>query len=220
MKHFLTGLLFLSLLNPIFGQKFPVILVDSTYKIANAKHSPFIISSKIKIPDSLNFVLYFSVYQYHELNQIKLHFKEKKLKTTLSMKPSLISVVFRSRKNRKYVLCINNKQSPHAPLLHNVPFNERIGLFSHEFAHIVDYNQRNIFGVIQRGIQYLNANSKTKFEREIDALAIQAGYGYYLYNWSSFIQLNPSISNDYKEYKLRTYMSPEEIFNQIELPKQ
>jgi len=59
-----------------------------------------------------------------------------------------------SKSDREYVININNKSEFEGILLKNVPFNAQIGIIGHEIGHIVDYENRNFWGIIGRAIDY------------------------------------------------------------------
>jgi len=98
-------------------------------------------------------------------------------------------------------------------LLKDIPFNAQIGILAHEIAHIVDYEKRNVWGIISRAFDYLNDNSKQNFEYEIDSLTIEHGLGWQLYDWSDFALSKSNATEEYKAFKRKIYMSPNDIVN-------
>ena len=85
----------------------------------------------------------------------------------------------------------------------------------HELAHIKDYQSRSIFGVMDRGIDYLHGRSKAKFERAIDTMTIQAGMGEYLHRWAHYAIYESNASEKYKRFKRKIYLAPEEIIGLV-----
>ena len=148
---------------------------------------------------------------YPELSNTKIKFKEAKIKTTLNARPAPVSVLFRRKKKRKYVIRINSQFLDSVIHLSHISFNAKIGVFGHEFAHIYDYQNRNIWGIASRLIAYSSKKSKSDFEKEIDTFTIQRGLGWQLYEWSNYVLNTSNATKAYKEFKRLTYLTPEEI---------
>lgn len=144
------------------------------------------------------------------LHSQKIKVKYGALKTTMVMRPTIFSL-FRSRDKRTYVLKINNDSSFNGVLYKDVPEEARTGLWAHEMMHIRDYKSRSLLGVLYRGWQYLSKRGKTRFEREIDQMVIEAGFGEYLYQWTHFVLEESQASPEYKTYKREIYLLPCEI---------
>lgn len=140
----------------------------------------------------------------------KIKVKYKSLKTTMTSRPSFGSL-FKSRKNRTYVIRINNNESFNGVLYKDVPSDAKTGLWAHELMHIKDYKSRNFFGVIFRGWQYLSKKGKIRFEHEIDHMVIEAGFADYLYQWSNFVLEESEACPSYKAFKRKIYLSACEI---------
>ena len=114
---------------------------------------------------------------FPQLKDIHIKFVEKKrFHFTVA---SLINrkSLFGPRAKRSYTIVINTKvpeEFDHG-LFSKLPENLQIGMLGHELAHVVDYQQRNIFEVIKILIFYLIPSRKQKFERSIDTIAIKHG---------------------------------------------
>ncbi len=167
------------------------------------------------IPDSLELAFLTAVSYYPELKDVHISFKYTKIKTTLNVRPSLLSALFRKKENRRYVIRVNNDPKRSEVLVDQVPFNAQVGLLGHELAHIVDYQQLGIGGLLERGVGYMNADYRRKYEYQIDRATITAGLGWQLQDWSDFIQQNPKIDKAYKKYKAENYMGRSTITNHI-----
>lgn len=140
----------------------------------------------------------------------KIKVKHAALKTTMTARPTLVSL-FKSRHNRTYTIRINNNDSFSGVLYNNIPTEARIGLWAHEIMHIKDFDSRSFWGVLFRGWQYLSVKGKIRFEREIDQMVIDAGLGKYLYRWSYFVMQESDICPQYRTFKQKIYLSPCEI---------
>lgn len=127
----------------------------------------------------------------------------------MECKPSIGALAF--GESKEYSIVINNDENFKGVLLECVPFNAQIGIIRHELAHIVDYQRRTKFGILQRGLDCLSEKSKAAFEKEIDLITISRGLGWQLYDWADFVMYKSEASSEYKEFKKKTYMKPEEI---------
>jgi hypothetical protein len=146
---------------------------------------------------------------YPALKNIEIEFVNANIKTTLETRPTTSTIL--KKQNRSYTIYIDNDTEGNGILLENVPFNAQIGILGHEFAHILDYEQRSSSNLIGLGISYLNEVGKEKLEKKIDKLTIDNGLGWQLYDWSDFVLNKSKASQKYKDFKRRIYMQPEEI---------
>lgn len=210
MKFNLFFILFL-LYNISLGQttqhKEPYTLSDSTQlKELDQKYG-----FKKEIPEIYKLPILLALTYFPELDSSRIVFKEAKIKTTLNARPTIGSLLFRNRHNRKYIVRINTTKRDSAVLLQDVPLNAIVGLFGHEFCHFIDYNKKGLFGVLGRLFNYASKKAKEKFEKEIDQMAIERGLGWQLYEWSFYVLHHSNASVDYKAYKELFYLEPEEI---------
>lgn len=146
---------------------------------------------------------------FPELKFTRIKFKKANLKTSLTTRPTFFSLLFRSKENRTYVVRID--ESEDKIRIKDAPFNAKIGVFGHEFSHIVDYSQRTIWGVFGRGFAYLSNKKKANFEKHIDRLTIEHHLSTQLYDWAVFVLNSPNGTEEYKLFKREIYLEPEEI---------
>jgi len=199
--------------NPTFAN-YPVRKIDSlTYSshIINLQDSfginKFIIPKyKLQCLIALSF--------YPSLKNIHIDFAHSSINTTMQCKPTINSLIKNSN-NKEYVITINNNESFEGVLLKNVPFNAQIGVISHELSHIIDYEKKNTLGVINRGLDYLNDETKKEYEQYIDSLTISIGLGWQLYDWADYVLNKSKATQEYKDFKRKIYLTPELILNQI-----
>lgn len=172
-------------------------------------------NKKNQCPSESELAILIALSNYPELYQKDIRFKYRKIKTTLNARPTIGSLLFKSRKNRSYVIRINNQKLDSVIALQDVPFNAQIGLFAHEFAHFEDYHTRSFFKVLSRGFAYAHKDSKCSFEKSIDYKTIERGYGWQLLAWSKYLYYQSNASLEYLHFKSETYMNPEEIEESI-----
>lgn len=185
--------------------------LDSVYFSSKSDSLEIIYGYNKEIPNSLKPYILTALSYFPDLDSIHIVFKESEIKTTLNVKPALLSLIFQNRHNRKYVIKINTNKYHGNVMVSNVPFNASIGLFGHEFCHIADYKNRGFFKMIKRAICYIT--KKSNYEKEIDLMTIERGLGWQLYDWSFFVLYKSDASEKYKAFKRKTYLTPEEIKN-------
>jgi hypothetical protein len=157
---------------------------------------------------------------YPELKDTRIEFKKSKIKTTLNVRPTIMSLLFRTKDNRLYRIRINNQVKDSIIDFNIIPFNAKIGLLGHELSHIKDYSQKNIFGIIKRLVSYSNQKTKSEYEKEIDLMTIEKGLGWQLYDWSHYVLNKSNAKTKYKTFKKEIYLSPKQIESQIKAHSQ
>lgn len=151
---------------------------------------------------------------YPDLKNTKISFQYSSEMTTMASRPDVGSLLLGKR---EYRVLINNNPDFEGILLSDVPTKAQIGVIAHELAHILQYESYNTMGIIQLGLMFMDDESKTLFERETDERTIARGFGEYLKDWAQYSMYDsPKATEEYKEFKRRTYMSPEEIENEME----
>ena len=162
-----------------------------------------------KYESEINFVLQ----NYPELENTTIFFTEKEISHTMQSKPKL-NFLFKQKENREYKIILNNgTKSNSGMLVINLNSTQRIGIFSHEIGHIVDYESMSNFGIISFGIQYIFPNSKRKIEHRVDEIAINHGFGKELIEFTKLAFYGENVPEKYKKKKFKYYYSPEELEN-------
>lgn len=156
--------------------------------------------------------------QFEDLHHCRIRVKTKKLNTTMAARPGFLSL-FLGKRNRLYIIHVNDDPDFDGVLLSDVPQEARIGLFAHEMMHIRDYESRKMTGVINRGLQYLTKKGKKQVEYYTDSLTIAAGFGVNLFQWAAYVLHDSDASAEYKAFKEEIYMSPITILSKMDLVK-
>jgi len=183
--------------------------IDSTYYSQFAKNLEKMFGRNKLIPEKYKLSILIALSFYPELADTKIIFKESSISTTLNARPKTISLLF--GKQREYIVRINSSREDSIVTIDEVPFNARIGLIGHEFAHFIDYQDKSLWGIADRLLDYTSKKKKAAYEKEIDLITIKRGLGWQLYHWSYFIQNDSDASAEYKQFKEYTYLSPKEI---------
>lgn len=152
---------------------------------------------------------------FPELANTQIKFRKARISTTLNTRPTIGSLLFKSKSNRKYIIRINDRKQDSSILFYKVPYKAQVGIIGHEYAHILDYSQKNIFQILGRLFSYASKSRKSEFEREIDMLTIEKGLGNELYEWSNYILNESDASKEYKKFKRKTYLTPKEILEEM-----
>lgn len=163
-----------------------------------------------KIPEEYLPAFYAAVQYYPELQNTRIKFKSKNLKSTMAARPAFGSML-RSKKNRKYVVYVNTKTNNGNPLYSDFTFNAKVGLIGHELAHIFHYTETGFFPLVKEGIKYRKESYKATYERATDSITIVRGLGWQVYDFTSQLHALPSVPDWYKAYKLRVYFSPKAV---------
>ncbi|CAG5076878.1 peptide chain release factor-like protein [Parvicella tangerina] len=150
---------------------------------------------------------------YPELKDTKIEFKTKSLSSTMAARPKGLNV-FRRKGKRLYVVIINNTEDVKVPV-DSVSFNAKVGVIGHELAHILDYESKCSLRVMGNGIGYSSKKFRARFERATDQRTIDHGLGWQCYDWSHYVYHYKHTPKEYLEYKKKTYMSYEEIQEQL-----
>ncbi|SHI38641.1 hypothetical protein SAMN04488096_101389 [Mesonia phycicola] len=169
----------------------------------------------LSIKDQVEVAL--SYYPQLKDTPIAFRFKKEIKKSTMQAQPAFKSI-FKSKKNRAYVILISEKfqiEEEEFSIL-NVEDDVLIGWIGHELGHIVDYLHRGTFGMIIFGFKYLFSTAHIQeVERAADTYAVKHGMYQYILATKNFILNNTSISPKYKNRIRKLYMSPEEIMELV-----
>jgi len=160
-----------------------------------------------KYENEISFVLQ----NYPELENTTIFFTEKEISNTMEAKPK-INFIFLKKQKREYKIVLNNETKSNSGILvSNLNSTQRIGIFSHELGHIVDYENMSNFQIIFFGVQYIFPNSRRKIEHRVDEIAINHGFGKELIEFTKLAFYGENIPEKYKKKKFKYYYSPEEL---------
>lgn len=168
-----------------------------------------------EVPQQFELAFYTALSYYPELQNSKIKTKYTGIKTTLNIRPTLFSLLFNKRHNRQYILRINNNGRNGNIEMKDVPYQAAVGVFGHEFAHVLDYRSAGLLGIIQRSYWYIFNDSRTLFEHNIDLLTIDQGLGWQLYEWSHYVLNSNNATKEYKALKQERYLTPSEIISSM-----
>lgn len=185
--------------------------LDSVYLHTRLDSLKTVFSARKTLAKEYELETLIALSHFPQLMNTRITFKQAKIKTTMNARPSFGSLLIRKRTKRNYIIRINKQEKDSIVLFHSIPFDAKIGVIGHELAHLVDYNTRSFFGVLQRLGAYTSKNKKAEFEKEIDLITIRQGLGWPLYKWSHYVLKDSPATEAYKRFKSATYLTPEEI---------
>jgi hypothetical protein len=180
----------------------------------NALYTP-----KTIVPKTIENEVATALQYFPELQKIPIEFRFKKnIKKSVMMAQPTFGSLFRTRKNRGYIIFISEQFKIQDQKFHtkNLPREIIVGWIGHELGHVMDYQQKNNFQMMVFGLRYvLFKEHVKKAEREADMQAVQKGMANYVIKTKEFILDNANIEEAYKK-RIRTYyLSPEEIRNLV-----
>jgi hypothetical protein len=214
--NFLCFIIGLWCFAPLCGQDIPKEKMQQYETASAAMHASCPNHSVSVRNDTLRVAFFEAVGHYPELCDTKISLRYGAIKTSMAARPSVWSVVFSKREKRKYRLLVNkDDRNAQARLLYAMPYNASVGIMGHELAHILDYSTQSRWQIMRTGVRYLGKKYRRNMERQTDSTAIARGCGWQLYHFSWFVIYKADITEDYRNYKLKYYMTPEEIFDRI-----
>lgn len=156
---------------------------------------------------------------YPELEDVHIKFVFKKnIKGSVMQAQPLPVSIFKSRENRQYQINISSllKLVHAATPIHQLPENIMIGWIGHELGHIMDYEQRSKWGLVQFGLSYLfSPGHRKQGETSADTYAVNHGLADYIIDTKKFILEHAELPKAYKEKIARLYLSPDAIVEQV-----
>lgn len=167
------------------------------------------------IEDEVNKAL--SYYPQLEKTTITFKFKKEIKKATMQARPTFGSL-FRSKKNRKYVVLISERVKISDTLYRtkDLPPDVLVGWIGHELGHIEDYRKRSNLNLLGFGWQYLFSDKHIiEAERTADRFAVMHGMEKYILKTKDFILNTTQISPVYVERVKKFYLSPDDIISLV-----
>lgn len=153
-----------------------------------------------KIPDHLRAEVLTALSFFPEFEDIHIEFKYATIKATMNAQPTLLNL-FRPLHKRRYVILLNDNRGPVVGLNYDsLNFNQRVGWFGHELAHIYTYH---LMSNVQTMAFVLSYTSSRKFirkaERYTDYILINRGMGHPLYDGQHYLLHHHGVTDLYKK---------------------
>ena len=156
---------------------------------------------------------------FPQLKDYRITFKVRNHGAPLSTRPSYGSI-FRHARKREYMVFISSDTTSQWKeiQLNRIPVMAQLGIIGHELSHIIEFKEKNSFGLMGLGISHVSTSYMNKFEFQADSICISKGMGDYLLACSiharkAFGAPDPEqleVRGEMSQYQER-YMSPASI---------
>lgn len=170
-----------------------------------------------KIPSVLSEEICMALSFYPELVHTPIRFQfRQRIKGSVMQAQPVIRSFF--TKQREYQINISAlfRLTHAAEPIHQLPSDVLIGWIGHELGHVMDYENRSVWGMIRFGLGYLLSPSYVKkAERTADTFAVNHGLGKYIIATKHYILDHTSLPDKYKRKIARLYLSPDDIVEQV-----
>ncbi len=162
----------------------------------------------LNCPDIFKNAFRITIAYFPELQNSQISIEYGRISSTMYAQPVLNFGIF-SKQNRSFKIKVNNNSGRIRCLeFDSLNLSIQVGWLAHEFSHIVDYRQRNFFGLLGFGFNYIVLDSFRKYtERMTDIAVINRGLGKELIEGVEFALSNQTISEDYRKKLSNMYMS-------------
>jgi len=185
-------------------QGFDRMIAHVNYQAIEAKKEIRLTSIEYKSPELLiDDILEF----FPEISPDTIELRFTSIQTSMACKPVLMKLL---NKKRKYEIIINNDSDGVEIPFDEIPFQAKIGIIAHELGHILDYQNKSFFQLIQTGLLYIFRNQE-RYEKSIDYLTIKKGFGWQVLAWSDYAFNHSNASASYLKFKDKYYFNPVEI---------
>lgn len=184
------------------AQNFECFLSENSYKHELNLHFTKKVA-KFKIP------MEYASGNFPELNGLHIEVRRKHIGTMMAARPR-IDFLFRSKKNRRYVVYITDSPEMNAgPIFAEMSQCAKAGVLGHELSHILTYNEKNNIQMLWFSIMYIF--KKKRIEAETDIIAMKHGFGDQLIEYTRFIHSSPHTNRKYLLKKKKHYLSAAEM---------
>lgn len=169
------------------------------------------------IPKALENEILKALSFYPELRETHIDFVFKKSikSSVMQAQPKVLSIFGKHRGYNINISALFRLKTSAIPI-HQLPPDIIVGWIGHELGHIMDYERRNMPGMIRFGVGYLFSSKYVRqAERVADTYAVNHGLGKYILQTKHFILNHANLSEKYKQKIARLYLSPDDIMEQV-----
>lgn len=135
---------------------------------------------------------------------------------TMRAQPIMNASVWHRKRRRYRIQMSNHLEIAQYIQPEELPSEVLIGWFAHELGHLIDYHQRNAWGLLEFTAGYfLSASQRRKAERVADLNALERGFDAELLATKRYILEKSRLPEAYKKRIRRYYLGPDELENII-----
>ena len=156
---------------------------------------------------------------YPELRQTRIDFvfKQRIKKSVMQAQPDFKAILIGKRAYKINISALFRLTHTAIPI-HQIPKDIMVGWIGHELGHIMDYESRDVRGMISFGLGYLFSSRYIRqAECVADTFAVSHGLGSYILKTKYFILNHAELPQKYKDKIARLYLSPDDIVEQVRL---
>lgn len=165
------------------------------------------------IPQEYELPALLALSHYPELNELTIEFITAPLYCTMQAQPK--SKTLFDAQNRTYIILINNCRENTGFIPSELSFNQLVGVFAHELAHISYYSKRTAFGLLADGLGYYFKDYRKSFEAATDMLTLEHRFGWQLLDFTDFIMNKIKLSSRYEKKKQKIYLSEKYLYQEM-----
>lgn len=203
--------------NPVFAK---IYYSDSSVVFNEEDNLPSNFFNNKYIPEGIKTECKYALEHFPELAGVSINFKYRSSKFTMQTLPKM-SFLYRKRSKRQYTIIVNNNAKFYTGMDYNeLSQKAKIGWIGHELSHIVDFQERNVLGIIRVGVYYGKSKFRRRLERKVDDLTIQHGLGEELFDGVDYMLNSSAASENYKKNFVKHYLSLKEIRTRIKERKE
>ncbi len=166
------------------------------------------------IPAQYELAILAALSHFPELASCRIDFVEVPIHATLAVRPRITRL--RISEERSYLVYINNNKETTGFTPDQLSFNQQVGAFGHELAHIVYFGQRSAAQLRHDALGFYFRKYRKKIENLTDDISLAAGLGWQLLDFSDFVSKNPNLSRAYARKKKIFYYDSRTIRSKLE----
>jgi hypothetical protein len=154
---------------------------------------------------------------YPELEETPIDFVFKRnIKRSVMQAQPKIGTMFGAKRGYNINISALFRLTTSSIPIHQIPPDIMVGWIGHELGHVMDYENKNVVGMMRFGLGYLfSSKFIQQAERVADTYAVNHGLGSYIVKTKHFILNHASLPEKYKRKIARLYLSPDDIMEQV-----
>jgi hypothetical protein len=170
-----------------------------------------------KIPSVLSAEITKALSFYPELAHTPIRFQfRQRIKGSVMQAQPVIRSFFTNQRQYQINISALFRLTHAAEPIHQLPAEVLIGWIGHELGHVMDYENRSVWGMVCFGLGYLlSPGYVRKAERTADTFAVNHGLGRFIIATKHYILDHTSLPDKYKRKIARLYLSPDDIVEQV-----
>lgn len=167
------------------------------------------------IPAAYELPVLTALSHYPELRSVMIEFTEAPIGSTLAVRPRFRQL--QQKDERSYIVYINNNAVSTGFTPDQLSFNQQVGVFGHELAHILYFQERTAHQLRKDAAGFYFRTYRRKVEKRADQITIDHGLGWSLLDFTEFVRNFTGLSKAYQQKKKKFYYETYELRNLLRL---